>query len=399
MLTTDRGGREASVPRIAIAAMTAIAILSATACDHPKSAAPRRPQGLQSTTGDKSPTIEGPWDNEHWGATTLPAAAFLHDTGTVLETVDTLGVKSPVWKHPSAEVTNLTVSYDRRRVAAVVSLPNSDKTGVFNLLYLLDADGRVLQVDQGRSPQTLASPLFLRGPSNADTVERLYWIQQGGKSDPLESGVFAWDSGSIKRVTLPLRDLEWPTDIAGWPGSRTFSLRLSLHFGEPDNAEILGSNDYLRVNNVSSFERWSAFGHRAFTSSPFPPVWLTPIDYVVPVLELHAQHVYALQRFQVGCEGRGVRAPVSVDASVDDGSTDASWLPLRLDDDHILVLSRELASRAASDADASGVYLSLDTRNGRVQPSRVIWTRGPWTSISDGRTFEGGLEPAKCQSP
>src|SRR5438105_2262997 len=214
-------------PRLWATALVLLVAITAAACSHKKPTAGSAKPGtvtqtpIDDTTKDRD--FRGPWTGQHWPPQVLPAGVMLHDSGDLLETIRPDGTRTEVWKHPHVDVTELAVSGDRRQIAAIIALPDSGKTGIVDALYVLDAQGEVNQVDIGKLPQNLTSPIFLRRPSDqAQGPERLYWIRQGNPYDPemrkAQATVSVRDTdGSVTAVTVPLRDREFPGSLAAWP--------------------------------------------------------------------------------------------------------------------------------------------------------------------------------------
>ena len=103
------------------------------------------------------------------------------------------------------------------------------------------------------------------------------------------------------KIDIPLRYAEAPIDVYGYPGAGTFTLTLFRKNDVPTRYEILHNQDWTHSTD-SSLHHWALNEPRTQTDSPVGVAWVSPQEYVVPVVMEFYPERYSLRLFRTGCE-------------------------------------------------------------------------------------------------
>lgn len=380
-------------PRVALAFALGGAFALAcllTACSGGSSAARRS----QAPAGAALPGSSGPLAGTHWNPKLVRVGELLHDDGTRLWAVSLSGKKQLVWQHPRADVAEISAGPSGRELAFTVRAEPgpSQKQGVSMYLYLLGSDGRVRLIDEIKNFGEIDDPTFLRSPTQPGGPVLLYWARFFGGGFTVnritgrpDSTLMVLKGGRVWKVELPLRYGEGIDTLAGFPGSPYFTVGLWRQENTPTRREILSSGNSYRKGPKTSFHFLPIYYPVAETDVPTGTgAWLTPRDFVVPVMQRAFPKLYSLKLFRAGCEYYGAHL-VYQGTGIDLGESEAPWMILPEGNRHVLVLGAKPTLAFIAHKAKSVPWLSVDVRTGRITPTRARFdTRlghGTWTFV------------------
>ncbi|MEX0989424.1 MAG: hypothetical protein WD206_03890 [Actinomycetota bacterium] len=334
-----------------------------------------------------SPVPSGPFGTARWSGEPVPTGALLHDDGRTLWSIALDGDRSAVWRHPEAFVHRVAASEDGRRVALAVTRGDDRSLGPEDpsaFLYVLEPDGSVRTVDVVDDYRVIEAPTFLRPPTTPRGPERVYWIRFADGIDDrgrLETDVMV-DDGGPRRVALPLRFAEGVIDVYGYPGASRFSVTLFRQNDVPTRFEILRNDDEGRSTDAA-LTLWGNNEPRAQTDSGVGVAWISPTDYVIPVVHEFFARGYTLRRFRVGCEAMGSEV-VYRGTGIDRGYEEVPWQLLPAGARRVLVLRSADVRRIADGRAAFARWHTIDLRSGRLIETSITWRpgEGGWTWVA-----------------
>jgi hypothetical protein len=346
-----------------------------------------------STAGEEQPVrltdADTPLDGLKWPGR-AEVGQLLTDDGTTLWSVDPkTGRRTPVWKHPRLDLAGLAVDGGGRRVALTGT---AGPTGA-GVVYLLDSEGVVREAEALAPPWTTSSPVFLRSPYDESGRSALYWMARSDTASE-RTGTYVVEphrlehDGTVSKVEVALRNLEWVSRIDAFPGSPHFSVTLVLE-GNPAAYEVLQNIDgYSARGSATSTTYWSKFYSRGFTQVSQSTVWLSPRDSAV-FRKAPAGGPIDVLLFRSGCSlSSGFPEPVYSGTDVDDNAHDfLNWDAVALPPDRVLVLTASDAARIDESLSVDRPppkvnWTVLSTKTGDLSPSPVEWTPGLWTWVA-----------------
>ncbi len=292
-----------------------------------------------------------------------------------------------MWRHPCAHVASLAASPGGRRIALGVTAPDrrrADGTDPSGFLYVLEPDGSVRRIDVADDARTIESPVFLRAPTDPAGPVRPYWIRFSDEiadTGRLETQVMV-DDGGPRPVSIPLRFGEGVIDLHGYPGTARFTLTVFRQNDVPTRFEVLRNDDVSGATDAA-LTRWGAIERRADTDSGVGVAWVSPTDYVVPVVHEFFPHRYELRRFRLGCEHLG-SAIAYRGTAIDRGYEEVPWRILPAGNDRILVLTSEDTRAVLASPGRAVAWHAVDLSTGRLSRTAIPWRpgEGGWTWVA-----------------
>jgi hypothetical protein len=375
------------VARILLVSMLGFTSLAACSGDGGSEEAERDP----TPTTAKRTSPAGPFTSLRW-AGGVKAGELVYDNGRALWAVDSQnGATRKVWEHPEVAVSDLAVAPGGAKVAMTVDLPAQHGSDNSSVLYLLHSDHRIETVDVLKGFTYAVDPVFLRPAAGDDDRVALYWIRS---HDGISRTTGRFDRTVMRRnhdrsisvVHAPLRHGEAIDRIDAYPGGRRFTVTLGRTSDEPTRFEVLANDDTAGNTNLANPVFWSQFESRANTEASLPVVWISPVDYLV-FNQKESPPSFTLDWHLGGCEGM-LRGPRGVfDATGIDDGTELAWEPVALPPDGALVLTRDDAAVAGTEAvDQSAIEVTwskLSTKTGRLERTPIRWQPGPWAWVAD----------------
>jgi hypothetical protein len=334
----------------------------------------------------------GPLDGLTWPAGSVPENVLLHDDGRRLWTVPLQGQPEVIWRHPAAHVYLIAAGPGGQQLAYSVRLPAQASDEPSWVLYLLDSDGSVRTVDVVEDFGNIASPIFLRPPTELDGPVRLYWIR-GSQEVSQETGrlgtqvMVLGDDGPLL-VDVPLRYEEAPWEIHGYAGSWMFTLALFRTNNVPTRLEILQNVDFGRAAQDASLTLWADLEKPVNTDIFTGVAWVSPTEYVVPVAQELYPGDFSLRLYRFGCEQYGSHV-VYEGRSIDWGLAEAPWPLLPAGPDHVLVLSGQDVRRVTNGTAESAPWRAVNIDTGRIEETDAEWIPpgqldGWWAFVQPG---------------
>jgi hypothetical protein len=331
-----------------------------------------------------SPGDVGPLAGETWPAGSVPIRTLLFDDGRNLWAYKLSGERTRLWRHPKAKVDEIVASPDGEELAMSVLLPARRGRDLSAVLYHLKNDGSVNAVDAVRRFMTLESPNFLTPPTRLSASPRLYWLRFGDRIDNrgrLDTSVMTSFHSGLKEVGVPLRFAEAVFAIDGYPGAAVFSLSLFRQNNVPTRLDVLVNNDYSR-STESGLTLWGNNEHRADTDVLLGTAWLSPSDYVIPMMNETHRREYSLRLFRKYCEAFGSYV-IYKGPEIDIGSSRVWWPLLPAGPRKVLVLGREDVKEILRRRSKTAPWFSVDVETGAIEPTAVEWEAGAWTWVSE----------------
>ena len=333
----------------------------------------------------------GPFAGLQWPAGTVRAGMLLYDDGTHLWDVSLDGTRELLWAHPTVSVHGVTAGPGGHQLAMVVS-PIGANTLVY--LYELTPDGQVRAVTSVRGDASyIYDPVFVNAPAEPRGPLRLYWVERRG--DPpngATSRLMTLGADGPVPVEVPLLSSYTLESLFAYPGAPTSSL-LVTHPTGAGHSEVFRNNDLQASDVTSSPTLWASWVKSGTTRMSYfnlGVAWLTPTDYVVPILPGPSQSVrgsrLALDGFRVGGEPTPSRTVVTDSAISTYGD---GWAPMiALDSRHILVISSRSALKGIKAASrlhsrSAGVpWLEVDVCTGKTTATGAMWHMdAAWTAV------------------
>lgn len=294
-----------------------------------------------------------------------------------------------LWRHPTANVYEIAAAPDGKSLAFTVKLRFESAEDPSFVLYLLGPDGTVQPVDVVRDFGHIATPTFLRAPTEPEGSVKLYWVRGNQDVDPatgrLGGQVMVLASEGPEPVVVPVRFREAPFQLFGYPGAATFSLMLFHTNDVPTRFEVLVNRDRFRNATDASLTLWADNEPRIGTDLS-SVAWLSPTEYVIPVAKDDYPEDYSLRLFVFGCEWAGSVDVYSGDG-IDWGYAENPWPILPGGDDQVLVLgARDMAAILAREV-SEIPWLAMNLETGRITATDAMWSRGPgwWTFVQPDR--------------
>jgi hypothetical protein len=345
--------------------------------------------------GSALPDDEGPLAGLQWPGTSPEARTLIHDDGTHLSQVNLDGERKILWEHPAAGSYAIAASSGGEKIAFVVYIGGRRSEDVSAVLYELTSDGRVRTIDVVRDFSTIATPIYLRPPSDWESAEKLYWVRLNDESEGAwaESEVMVLDGDRVRAVSVQLRDGELPFAIHGFPGAATFSLTLQRQNNVPTRLEILRNMDFVNPGLVLT--QWRYFESRAQTEIFTGVAWLSPTQYVIPVGHEFYFEKRSLRLFKIGCEYFG-SSKVEGGWKVDRGN-DISWDLLPVGAHRVLVLMAEEVSALVQGERDQVPWHVLDVRDGTTRASPFRWQEGPWSWVAPITNVDPQARERRCE--
>jgi hypothetical protein len=264
-----------------------------------------------------------------------------------------------------------------RELAYSVRLPAKKATDPSWVLYLLASDGSIKTVDVVQDFGDIASPIFLRPPTELDGPVRLYWIR-GSQDVSFDTGrldrqvMVLGDDGPLP-VEVPLRFEEAPWDVHGYAGSWMFTLALFRTNDVPTRLEILQNVDFGHAAQDASLTLWGDLEKPVNTDIFTGVAWLSPTEYVVPVAHEFYPEDFSLRLYRFGCEQYGSHV-VYEGRGIDWSFEEQPWPLLPAGPKHVLVLgARDVRAVASGRAD-SAHWRMVNVRTGQVTETDAVWT-------------------------
>ena len=156
----------------------------------------------------------------------------------------------------------------------------------------------------------------------------------------------------------------------------TFTLTLFFTDNVPTRFEVLKSIGYGFPNSP---DPWAYYERRADTDSGAGVAWVTPIDYVVPVAQLHHPKAYSLRLFRQGCEMYGSEV-VYGGTAIDLGYEEQFWPILPAGPSAVLVMTKGALRNERHDRPSYWSVVHL--RTGQLSTTRIPWEQGAWERVS-----------------
>jgi hypothetical protein len=315
---------------------------------------------------------------------------LLHDDGTRLLAYELSGRSRVLWRHPRADVTQMAASPDGEQLAYVVALAPKTKDEVYEILYLLDRDGSIRVVDAVTKRYIVESPVFVRPANTRRVGARLHWIRLGDKvsreTGRIDSEAMVLGDDGAAKIDMVLRYREAVFQLRAYPGAEMFAITLFRTDNAPTRLEVLTTD--FGAANADSETKWGSFTFEANTDAFTGAAWLTPTEFVLPVVQESHGNDYSLRRYRLGCEYDGAREFYR-GTRIGWGSFDAPWNTLALGTRRVLVLSGRSERAVAEGKTQSARWLSVDVRSGLIKRTGVVWRRdeGPraWTVVREER--------------
>jgi hypothetical protein len=370
----------------AMASVAALALTCVGACSgtQPDEGPPRsvRPDRASEQAMPVASDV-GPFAGLRWPGAAVPMRAVLHDDGTRMWSIALRGERTLIWRHPQALVSAIGPAPGGGRLAVSVGLQPRTASEPSFALYLLEADGSIRTVDVVHGFRSIDAPTFLRPPSRSHGPPRLYWIRTGEavgiRDGRLETQVMVDDEGP-REVRVPLRFAEAVTDLAAYPGGRTFTISLFRQNDVPTRLEILRNMDAFHSTDAS-LTLWGNNEARTQTDVFVGVAWISPTDYVVPVASGVYPRGYQLRLFRAGCERLGSTV-VFEGTSIDWGYAEQPWHLLPAGGHGVLLLGAAQMRRVARGKAKKARWLRLDVSEGDINATGIEWEPGAWTWVS-----------------
>lgn len=325
----------------------------------------------------------GPLSGETWPAGSVPVNSLLHDDGRDLWAYKLSGKRVHLWRHPRAHVDEIAASPQGKELALSVFLPARRGQSLSSVLYHLASDGSVTAVDSVRHFFVLESPLFLTPPTRIKAPARLYWLRFGEEVDSrgrLDTSVMTMSRGEPVEVRVPLRFAEAVFQFDGYTGAAIFSLSLIRQNNVPTRLDVLVNTDYSGSTD-SNLTLWGDNEHRADTDALLGTAWLSPEDYVIPMVNETHRNQFSLRLFRKDCEVHGSHV-IYKGPKIDLGWEEVPWEVLPGGSDQVLVLGTKHVTKIVNEKKDSAPWLSVDVKTGEINRTGVRWRQGAWTWVS-----------------
>lgn len=316
----------------------------------------------------------GPFAGLRWPAGTVRAGMLLYDDGTHLWNVSLDGTRQLLWTHPTASILEMAAGPDGHQLAMVVSPFGANKLHLV-YLYELTPDGEIRAVTSVRGNVSyIYDPVFVSAPTQPQGPLRLYWVERRQDAPDSATGrLMSLGSSGPTAVEVSLLSSYAVENLFAYPGAPTSSL-LVTRPTRVRHSEVFRNNDLQANDGTSSPTVWASWVKSANTGLSYfnlGVAWLTPTDYVVPILPGPGQIVQhsrlEFDAFRVGYEPTPSHVVVTDSAISTFGD---GWAPMiALDRTHVLVISSKSALKGIN---------SVESRNPSV-PSR--WIDLPWLEV------------------
>lgn len=338
----------------------------------------------------------GPLAGLEWPGGPVPSNRLLHDDGRRLWSISLRGERDLIWKHPRANVASLATFPGGKRLALSVSLSPRKAGDPSFVLYLLESDGSIETIDVVDGYRVIDPPIFLRAPTQLRKPAGLYWLRAGENVDSkgrLDTQVMVLGKDGPEEVSVPLRFGEAVFDLHGYPGAGTFSLALFRQNNVPTRLEILKNDDYSQSTDASP-TLWGNNEPRANTDVFVGVAWVTPQEYVVPVMKETYPEGYSLRLFRTQCEYLGSHVVYS-GTDFDVGFSEAPWPILPGGSDRVLLLgARDMEKIRQGKLDKTP-WIAVELPGGEIAQTKAMWEPGAWAWVSPRSPINPG-DPVKC---
>lgn len=346
----------------------------------------------------------GPLADLTWPAGSVPQNVLLDDDGRRLWAVPLEGERELLWEHPPARVYEIAAAPGGRELAYSVELPARRAEDPSYVLYLLRRDGTIQTVDVVDRWRSIESPIFLQPPTDLEGPVRLYWIRMS-QDVSLQTGrlgsqvMVLGDEGPLP-VEVPLRYMEAPWAIHGYPGSWLFQLTLFRTDDVPTRLEILENFDAYLAAQDASLTLWADLEGAVNTDIFTGVAWITPLEYVIPVAHEFYPRKYSLRLFRFNCESFGSHV-VYRGTDIDWGYAEAPWPLLPGGPDRVLVLLADDVRRVTSGRARTAPWYAVDVSTGEFTRTDARWSppgklRGWWTFVQPPSHLEPPTTSPDC---